>query len=132
MSSHTIGNGKNVVSDVLQGGACSSFAPCVCCCLDAVDYVLTAVVVCCRVGEVEHGDGKRCERHDGYSGLWITTREVIASVFDQRGYVLNGLIEVWFSNAAGGIDKNGEVGSVAVVAVLSSSFSSRRECRRRL
>ncbi len=130
VSSHTMTGAENVVTDVLESRTCCGASVRVMCCQDAVDYVLATVVVCCRVGQVEHGDGRRCERHHGYSDLWRTTFEVIASVFDQRGYVLDGFVEVWAANAARGIDKNGEVDGVVVVAFLT--FCSYGECRRRL
>ena len=130
-SSHTMAGAENVVTDVLESRTCCGATVCVVCSQDAVDYVLATVVVCCRVGEVEHGDGRRCERHHSHSDLWSTTCEVIASVFDQRGYVLDGLVEHCAANAARGIDKNGEVGAAGfVVAVLSLSFCFCGECCR--
>ncbi len=70
------------------------------------------------------------ERHHGHSDLWSITCEVTASVFDQRGYVPDGFVEVWAANAARCIDKNGEADGVVVVALLT--FYSYGECRRRL
>ena len=130
-SSHIMAGAENVVTDVLESRTYCGVPVCVVCCQDAVDYVLATVVVCCRVGQVEHGDGRRCKRHHGHSDLWSTTCEVIANVFGQRGYVPDGLVEHCAANAVRGIDKNGEVGAAGViVTVLILSFCSCGECCR--